>query len=134
MKYNKRQTTAVYRAEDVIRSDGRGSVLYPVWCGLARMNGWPGPRCSRIDYIWRALAPSGYLWVKYSEPVAGVEPVFTMKSDICGYVRMHAAFCCKGAMKSGENASVMARARRAVAVTLSPRLARGAGKRRLITQ
>ena len=134
MKYNKRQTTAVYRAEDVIRSDGHGSDLYPVWCGLARMNGWPGPRCYRIDYTWRALAPSGYLWGKYSEPVAGVEPVFTMKSDICGYVQMHAAFCCKCAMKSGYNVSVMARARRAVAVTLSPPLARGAGKRRLITQ
>lgn len=131
MKYNKRQTTAVYRAEDVTRSDGRGSVPYPVWCGLA---GWPGQRCSRIDYIWRALAPSGYLWVKYSDPAAGVEPVFTMNSDICGYVRMHAAFCCKCALKSGYNVSVMARARRAVAVTLSPPLARGTGKRRLISQ
>ena len=131
MKYNKRQTTAVYRAEDVTRSDGRGSVPYPVWCGLARMNGrmngWPGMgRCYRIDYIWRALAPNGYLWVKYSDPAAGVEPVFTMKSDICGYVRMHAAFCCKCAMKSGYNVSVMARARRAVAVTLP--------RRRLISQ
>lgn len=138
MKYNKRQTTAVYRAEDVTRSDGRGSAPYPVWCGLTRMNGrmnsWPGMRCYRLDYIWRALAPNGYLWVKYSDPAAGVEPVFTMNSDICGYVRIHAAFCCKCAMKSGYNVSVMARARRAVAVTLSPPLARGAEKRRLISQ
>ena len=140
MKYNKRQTTAVYRAEDVTRSDGRGSVPYPVWCELAHSRTrpdalWPiGGWCYRLDYIWRALAPNGYLWVKYSDPAAGVEPVFTMKSDICGYVRMHAAFCCKCAMKSGYNVSVMARARRAVAVTLSPPLARGAGKRRLISQ
>lgn len=130
MKYNKRQTTAVYRAEDVTRSDGRGSVPYPVWCGLARATCWPGPRCYRLDYIWRALAPCGYLWVKYSEQVAGVEPVFTMNSDICGYVRIHAAFCSKCALKSGYNVSVMARARQAVAVTLAPPLARGTGKRR----
>ena len=130
MKYNKKQTTAVYRVEDVTRSDGRGSVLYPVWCGLVRFHGWPGPRCFRIDYIWRALGPNGYLWTKYSEPVAGVEPVFTMNSDIPAYVQMHAAFCCKCAMKSGYNVSVMARARQAVAVTLAPPLARGAGKRR----
>lgn len=133
MKYNKRQTTAVYRADDVTRSDGRESIPYPVWCGLGRkyMNGWPGPRCSKLDYIWRALGTYGHLWVKYNRPAAGVEPVFTMNSNICGGVRMHAAFCCKCAMKSGYNVSVMARARRAAAVALAPPLARGAGKRRI---
>lgn len=120
MRYNKKHTTAVYTTDDAVRFRfgalyGPGSVPPPVWCKLTSKDTLtpPGRRCDRIIHVWRALGAGGY--VMHHEPPAGVEQKFVMNSNMCESVRLHAAFCCGCAMKSGYNTAVMAKVRRAAA-------------------